>query len=90
MKSKVMGSTKYLMPVLIIIMIVLFVSYGLLNSRSEAIRAERRELVALSNDMLHVNDSLVKIMRQWAVCITNLKIWLILRINNRLSLNTGN
>jgi len=67
MKSKLMGSTKYLMPVLIIIMTILFVGYGLLTSYSETLRAERRELVALSNDMLHVNDSLVKLMRQYAV-----------------------
>ena len=45
MKSGLMRYAKYLMPVLIIIVALLLVSYGLLNSRSETICAERRDLV---------------------------------------------
>ncbi|MCL2087930.1 MAG: methyl-accepting chemotaxis protein [Oscillospiraceae bacterium] len=58
---------KFTIPVILVIMAVLFVILNILMSRVTEKREEGVELAYLGNEMLHNNDYLVKLMREFII-----------------------
>jgi len=56
---------KIAVPILLVLILVLFALLNSLMSRSQVLHQESTELIILSNEMLHNNDYLVKLMREY-------------------------
>jgi len=49
-----------------VVFIVLFIVFAMTNSQAERTTQENEEIVAISNELLHTNDRLIKLMRRFA------------------------
>ena len=68
MSLKRMGNiVKGAVPVVLVILVVLFLVLNMLMARVTTVREEGAELVALSNDIFHANDNLIKLMRLYVI-----------------------
>ncbi|MCL1819576.1 MAG: methyl-accepting chemotaxis protein [Oscillospiraceae bacterium] len=69
--KKTSNVVKIAVPIMLVIILVLFALMNSLMSRSQVLHQESTELIILSNEMLHNNDYLVKLMREYAATQNN-------------------